>query len=248
MTDETANRTLDAAANRLREIVLNQTDGALIGSEDTILKLLGVSRSTARQVARILEREGLLLVKRGLKGGYFGARPTAQTIENTVSAYLRSLDINVTELMVVASVLWVEAMRKAASVRTKEAREVADKIRSSVLALKPRASFQSIRDVETESRSLVFALAECAYIELIFDINMTFAHRAFSVNPEGELKDSLPEFARAWRDAKLMEATAIAEGDRELGALAARHTRRVWQEGIWERSGGAPAKPDRDDG
>ncbi|MBB4858621.1 DNA-binding GntR family transcriptional regulator [Novosphingobium chloroacetimidivorans] len=227
--------------------MLNQADGALIGSEDTILKLLNVSRSTARQVARILEREGLLLVKRGLKGGYFGARPTAQTIENTVSAYLRSIDVNVADLMVVASVLWIEAMRKAAGLGTKEAREVADKIRSSVLALKPGASFQSIRDVEKESRVLVFALTGCTYIELIFDINMAFAHRAVSINADGALKDALPRFGRAWRDAKLMEATAIAEGDSELGALAGRHTRRIWQEGVWERSGGTPARSGTED-
>jgi len=55
--------------------VLAAKEGALIGSEESLIADLGVSRSTLRQAARLLEREGLLRVKRGINGGYYG-QPT----------------------------------------------------------------------------------------------------------------------------------------------------------------------------
>ena len=50
---------LGVAAERLRTIVLDADEGAFIGSEDALISQLGCSRSTVRQVARLLEREGL---------------------------------------------------------------------------------------------------------------------------------------------------------------------------------------------
>ena len=89
----------------LRGIVLDAAPGTLLGSEDALVARLSVSRSTVRQIARLLEREGLLLVRRGINGGYYGARPTIGTIETTVSAYLETLDMDSQDLTTVASVL-----------------------------------------------------------------------------------------------------------------------------------------------
>ena len=60
--------TIEAAAMNLRKIVLDLPPGSLIGSEDALIVRLGSSRSTVRQVARLLEREGLLMVRRGING------------------------------------------------------------------------------------------------------------------------------------------------------------------------------------
>src|SRR4029077_10990064 len=149
MTKRSGSRpAIEAAAARLRAIVLESENGALIGSEDMLLDKLGCSRSTVRQVARLLEREGLLRVRRGINGGYFGSRPDVVTITNTVSAYLESLDMDARDVTVIASALWVEVLRKAASVRTEAARELADAYRQRVLAIKPDASFADVRTLE----------------------------------------------------------------------------------------------------
>ena len=80
MTKRPSRPAIEAAAAQLRSIVLESDNGALIGSEDMLLEKLGFSRSTVRQVARLLEREGYLRVRRGINGGYFGSRPDAATI------------------------------------------------------------------------------------------------------------------------------------------------------------------------
>src|SRR3569623_1918283 len=89
---------IEAAAPRLRSIVLGTPEGTLLGSEEALIKRLDVSRATVRQVARLLEREGLLLVRRGINGGYFAARPDARTIESTVSAYLEIFDSDIEDV------------------------------------------------------------------------------------------------------------------------------------------------------
>ena len=71
---------IDTAADQLREILLRQQEGEMIGSEDDLVARLGVSRVTVRQAARLLEREGVLRVRRGINGGYFASRPSVELV------------------------------------------------------------------------------------------------------------------------------------------------------------------------
>jgi GntR family transcriptional regulator, transcriptional repressor for pyruvate dehydrogenase complex len=225
--------TIEAAASRLRTIALAAKDGALLGSEDALVADLGVSRATMRQVARLLEREGLLRVRRGINGGYFGTRPDVSTVETAVSAYLDTLDMDPEELIVIASVLWVEVLRKASSLRTKTAKAVASRLREKLTALRPNAPISDIVKLEEETRTAIFDLIKGRYIELIFHINIAFAQRHFLDFSDTDEKHS--EFVHLWRNAKLMELEAIMDGDPDLGILAARHSRNLWHRRVWRR-------------
>src|SRR5579862_3909347 len=140
--------TIGEAAAQLRSIALSVAEGALLGSEDVLVKKLGVSRATVRQVARLLEREGMLRVRRGINGGYFAARPDLSTIETTVSAYLDMVHTESEDVTAIASVLWVEVLRRAARVRTKEAKALAEKYLEKVTAVRDRAAFNDILRIE----------------------------------------------------------------------------------------------------
>lgn len=227
--------TIEAAAARLRSIVLATREGALLGSEDDLVLRLEVSRATVRQVARLLEREGLLRVRRGINGGYFAARPDVHTIETTVSAYLEMFDTNLEDVFAIASVLWVEVMRKAAAKRTQEAKALVKRFREKVSALPQHAPYEEVLALELESRDAIFNLIKSRYIHLIFQINMAFTHRRLpSMRHRDDTADHR-EFVHAWRNAKLMELEAIADGDQELGMIAARHIRNLWHKQMLER-------------
>jgi DNA-binding FadR family transcriptional regulator len=228
--------TVEDAATRLRAIVLAAEDGVFLGSEDALVAQLGVSRATVRQVARLLEREGLLRVRRGINGGYFGARPDVGIIESTVSAYLDTLDMEGEDVTVVASALWVEVIRKAAGLRSEAARATAQRLRERVAALPSDASFGAVADADEACRTAIFELVKARYIELIFHINTAFAQRHFTASPSAADDGTAQrEFVHAWKSAKLLELGAIADGDPELGAMAARHTRNLWHERVWRR-------------
>ncbi|MBW8784482.1 MAG: GntR family transcriptional regulator [Novosphingobium sp.] len=218
---------IETAAARLRTLVLERDEGALIGNEDALIAQLGCSRATVRQVARLLEREGLLKVKRGITGGYFGARPDAGSIEATVAAYLELIEIDVRDVTVLASALWVETMSKAAF-RARAGTANVAALRERVTSIPDDASFNVVRTLELETQEAIFRLANSSYIKLIFDINMAFSRRRMAEPLIGDQSPEHREFVRKWRDAKLMELHAIASGDTQLAALAGRYTRRLW--------------------
>lgn len=224
---------IEVAAAKLRAIVLAEKNGTCLGSEDELLAKLGFSRATVRQVSRLLEREGFLRVRRGIGGGYFGSRPDAVSVAKTVSAFLETLDMDAQDVTVIASALWVEVLRKAAGVRSEASSALANTFRARVLQVKPDATFGEILKLEQESRSAIFSLVNSRYIELIFAINTEFAGRRSA--PHDDLDDSSVqrEFVQAWRDAKLLELSAIADGDVDLGTMAARHIRNIWHKRVW---------------
>lgn len=225
---------LASASAQLRDLVLSVPEGTLLGSEEMLQAMLAVSRATVRQVARLLEREGLLRVRRGINGGYFAARPDVSTIETVVSAYLQMVNADCEDVTMVASALWSNAMRRAAALRTDEACALADRLRRKILAMPDRASFSDTARLDDEIRSAIFALIGSSYTELIFHINGAFARRRFPTLP-GARDDTVEHraFVRTWCNAKLMEIEAIASGDQDLAELAARHSRKVWHERLF---------------
>jgi GntR family transcriptional regulator, transcriptional repressor for pyruvate dehydrogenase complex len=234
---ERAPSTLDATAARLRHIVMAKPEGALIGSEEAMQAMLGVSRATVRQAARLVEREGLLRVRRGINGGYFGARPDLDTIVSSVGAYLEMLNVEIEDLSLVASALWIEVVRKACRIGGDEARALSERFGNKVLALPNDAPFSDISALESECRAAIFDLIGSRYIELIFQINVSFSWHRMDVPPSD--RNGTPEhseFVRAWRKAKAMELEAIGDADPEIGALAARHNRNLLHRRIWGHS------------
>jgi DNA-binding FadR family transcriptional regulator len=114
------------AADILREEILRHADDDvewLLGSEDDIIEMLGVSRPTLRQAARMLEQEQLLVVRRGIGGGLFGRRPTAEAVSHTTSVYLRSQGATYRDLISTQRILATECARLAARSPDREARE-----------------------------------------------------------------------------------------------------------------------------
>lgn len=104
-------------ADILREEILTHAgDGEewLLGSEDDMIRMLGVSRPTLRQAARMLEQEQLLVVRRGIGGGLFGRRPTGEAVSHTASVYLRSQGATYNDLISTQTILGVESARLAA--------------------------------------------------------------------------------------------------------------------------------------
>ena len=229
-----AKTALNVAAARLRATVLAHADGALLGSEDDLQSLLGVSKPTMRQAARLIEREGLLRVKRGNNGGYFSARPDPAFIESMVSNYLEALHAEPEDLTRIASVLWVEVVRKAAAQAPEYSRAPADRWCGLIQTLPDNAGFSEVLELEQVIRADIFQLIRSPYVELIFRINTDFARRRFSEPPSA--RDDTPAhraFVTAWCRTKSAELRAIADGDQEIAMVLARRARELLYRRIW---------------
>jgi GntR family transcriptional regulator, transcriptional repressor for pyruvate dehydrogenase complex len=105
------------AAGVLREAILAHEGEAtewFLGSEDDVLKRLGISRPTLRQAARLVEAEGLLLVRRGIGGGIFGRRPSRDAVTHMATISLRSAGASYGDLIRTFAFLSSEVARLAA--------------------------------------------------------------------------------------------------------------------------------------
>ena len=234
MSPKKSKSAIEMAAARLRAVILKKENGALLGSEDELQRILEVSRPTMRQAARMVEREGLLVVKRGNNGGYFGARPDPAFIEATVSTYLEVLDADPKDLTLIASVLWVEVVRRAAALKNAASAQVTSGFRKKVSKLTDDTGFSELLELDQQIRSAVFDLIKSPYVELIFNINGNFARRYLTDSPSA--RNDTPEhtkFVDAWRKAKLLELDAIANGDEEIATLAAQRARNLVHERVW---------------
>jgi DNA-binding FadR family transcriptional regulator len=242
MTESNPRPGISHAMGGLRAHILKGEAGAFLGNEDALMALLGTSRGTVRQIARILEREGLLQVRRGATGGYYAAKPDLGAIEAAVSGYLHTLDVKSDDATMIASVLWIETMRKAAQAPPDERQGIADKFTARLTGLKPETSFDAILDFEFDYRDAIFELVGSRYVQLIFQINATFAHDTYNARPELSEAEHL-EFVRAWRNAKHLELAAMAIGDPDLAATAAGRARGIWHGrfAILDRASGTSA-------
>lgn len=227
---------IDTAATELRAWVLSVDEGTQLGSEEDLINRLGVSRATVRQVARLLEREGLLRVRRGINGGYFAVRPDVATIAETVSTYLDMVETENEDTAGIASVLWIETVRKAAVQQKHDTKVHIARLTEQLLALSDEATFENVRDMEQDIRSTIFDLLNSRYTELIFQINMAYANRRFRRFNEIDDTPEHRRFVHDWRNAKMMELGAIADGDPVLAVLAARHSRNLWHQRLWGRN------------
>jgi DNA-binding FadR family transcriptional regulator len=229
--------TLEVASERLRAMALESDADVMLGSEDMLRQVLQVSRSTLRQVARLLEREGLLRVRRGIGGGYYSARPDLAGIKATISAHLQTLHVEPGDITAVAAALWVELVRQAAALPEAARQEATTALADQVRAMQPGIGFEEIRAVEDANRAALFSLVKSPYVELIFQINLAFAQRHFREPVKEESGEVDRAFLKAWRTAKLLELGAIADGDGELAAMAARHSRNIWHGRVMRRIG-----------
>jgi DNA-binding FadR family transcriptional regulator len=105
-----------AAAKVLRNEILRRSDDDMfLGSEDDLIRRLGISRPTFRQAARLLEYEQLLTIRRGTGGGFFGRRPSAEVVARMAGIYLLAQGASFADILRAQFPLQTEALRQIAA-------------------------------------------------------------------------------------------------------------------------------------
>jgi DNA-binding FadR family transcriptional regulator len=102
-------------ASQLREEVLAAPAGAFLGSEAELVGRFDVSRPTFRQAAKLLEQEQLLVVKPGIRGGYFSRQPDSAAVAHMTNLYLQSRNATVEHVFTIFTALYVMVAGAAAA-------------------------------------------------------------------------------------------------------------------------------------
>jgi DNA-binding FadR family transcriptional regulator len=206
------------AASRLRQMVLAlDGENQFIGSEEDLIRQLDISRPTFRQVARLLEHEQLLKIKRGPGGGFFTRRPSVDAVAHLASICLVARKARLADMVQAGSPLVVEAARLAAASSDLDRRaQLLQFCQQSTVedGASRRSSFVRISD---EFSALLFALSGNPVLEMFIQIVREFAAE---VHAEHGLKT---EFMQSYLTVMHKLAHAVNEGDVEVaGIMAAR--------------------------
>jgi GntR family transcriptional repressor for pyruvate dehydrogenase complex len=210
---------VQSAAAKLRDIILAREPGAQIGSLNDVAQMLGVGIVTVQQAARVLEHEGLLAVRRGPGGGYYGSRPDEAALERAFAAYLRVHGYGHRESQRMMSLLDLEIVPAAASCTDEELRLA---IRAMLKRVDSCDTIELRIAFEVELRDLLLRMVAAPLIELLCRVTSRLYAKlrtAVVFTSEAAVID--------WKVGRRRILEAIIKQDPELAHFEAERYRRV---------------------
>lgn len=223
-------RLVQETAAQLRDLILDSEPGAQLGSLNEVAERLGVGIVTVQQAARILEHEGLLAVKRGPGGGYYGTRPDESALERAFATYMRVHNFGYRESFEMMILLDCDIIPAAASSEDETLRqsvkELLDRIEQ---CEQPEDRVQFEKDL----RETLFKVVDRPFLELLARVTM----QLYKLQSRSALF-SEKEMVRAWKTGRRRILQAIWEQDEELAHFEAERYRRIVLS--WLNSGSSP--------
>lgn len=214
------------AAENLRELILGQPPGAHLGSLAAVAENLGVGIVTVQQAARILEHEGLLTVKRGPGGGYYGTRPDDAALERAFATYMRVHDIGYREAFEMAVMLDCDIVQAAARSGDRSTKERIAGLREQ---LENSRSPADILQFEVDFRDTLLQIVERPLLELLARVAMQLYRAGASAGSFTGVVGM-----QDWRCGRQRILHAIEREDPELAYFEAQRYRRMvlgWMRG-----------------
>lgn len=215
-------RLIQDTTSKLRELILSRAPDAQIGSLNEVAQMLGVGIVTVQQAARILEHEGLLAVRRGPGGGYYGRRPDEAALQRSLAAYMRVHGLGYHEALEMIALLDCEIVPAAARCRD----EVLRRAMSGLIAgIDDCDTVQSRATLETRLRTLLHQMASHPLAEFLLGVTASFYH----AEPASDTQDPVFTDAAAvaiWKTGKRRMMQSIADGDEERAHFEAERYRR----------------------
>ncbi|WP_394811389.1 FadR/GntR family transcriptional regulator [Gordonia jinghuaiqii] len=118
----------DVLANDLRERILRGDfpTGTALPPERELVTQTKMSRTTVREALRILEVQGLVVIKTGRSGGAFVQQPGGESVATSVNLLIRGQQLRLTDLLETREAIEPACASLAARYRTEQDLEAMD--------------------------------------------------------------------------------------------------------------------------
>lgn len=213
------NRLVAESADRLRDLILDCPPGEHLGSLSEVAAELGVGIVTVQQAARILEHEGLLEVKRGPGGGYYGARPDHSAIERAFATYMRVHNIGYREAFELTVLLDCDIICAAACGLDDSQCEM---IRRLIEQLDAIEAAEECIQFEIDFRETLFEFFDRPLLELLSHVAMQLY---IAQSDPARFAEAVP--LDDWKQGRRRILDTILLGDGELANFEAHRFRRM---------------------
>lgn len=214
----------------LREELLRRESGSLLGAEGDLLSEFGVSRSSLRQAARVLEQEQLLEVRRGIRGGYYVRRPDVSVVAQVAANYLWLRGARWSDLLNASRAVTAEICRLAATNPDPAKRERLARAVERMRNYDGSAPREFVR-MDVGFQAAFTALADNAFLEVYQGISWGFGvnQRQISVwRSAGRIEQ--------WRKQRVEMGEAILRGEAEVAVAFANRSSALIGQWIAEES------------
>lgn len=205
-------------AARLRDKVFARAPQERIGTLPELAKTLGVGIVTVQQAARVLEHEGLLEVRRGPGGGYYGARPDEAALERAIGVFMRLHPTSFEEALDITSLLFTELAAAAAGC-------VDEALRAELSELAGRIDGTDTQPqrgaFEAEFQDLLFRMVKRPLFEVLTRVTLGFA-----VSQSSRLLAQTTYGTEQWKAGRHRIIGAILRHDAELARFEADRSNR----------------------
>lgn len=207
------------AVKKLRQMILAVNDGTRLGSEEAVRAELGVSRAILRQAARILEHEQLLVVRRGVGGGFFARRPSVDAVARSAASFLQAHNASMGDTVRIAQVFAMEIAQLAAQSEDAGSRARLVALRDALTSApsEPPTPAEILKD-DAALLDTLTALADAPTLGLFQQILHAFGRQ----DRRHRIYHGHPERCTEWRRQRLMLIDAVIARDPEMAALLAR--------------------------
>jgi GntR family transcriptional regulator, transcriptional repressor for pyruvate dehydrogenase complex len=187
----------NAIVDALRERILSVPEGVFLGSEAVLLAEYGVSRPTFRQVARVLEQEELLTVRRGIGGGYYVRRPSLEMVGAVSGNYLRAHHLTLADIYEVLTPVADLMYRKVASSNNGEGRrKLVEMRRRFIDLLDANADFASYLALDLERTAVMSEMAENPLIGLQMSVLYQLARGKIARSGNAPAREYIQQYIR----------------------------------------------------
>jgi GntR family transcriptional repressor for pyruvate dehydrogenase complex len=211
-------------ADYLRERIFACPPDEQIDSLPEIARTLGVGIVTVQQAARILEHEGILAVRRGPGGGYYGRRPDLADLERVLRGYMRSDPASWKEVLDITSLLFNQLCAAAARCPDQARR---NDLRSVAKHIAEASDLAQLAGLESELQNVLFRMVNRPLFELLTRVALSSAPTTQSH------EKSLSIFGlKQWQDSRRRIITAILQEDPDLAHFEANRLNRQVLVGI----------------
>lgn len=209
-------------ARALADLSLAAAPGDHLGAEDDLIRRFGISRPTLRQAAKLVERDRLISIRRGIKGGYFADRPDARDAIQSLARFLRLKGATLGDVIQVTRPVSEESA-VAAATRRGEA-DVA-RLRAFVATIDDRDTPRDLITGEVELARLIAGMSGNPVVELVMEIGYSFG-----LDEEGSDLYADPDRRARTRAMQRSLCQAIIDGDPEVARLMVNRRSRQFDE------------------
>lgn len=206
------------SAEKLRDMLFAVPAGTRLGALPELARKLGVGIVTVQQAARILEHEGLLEVRRGPGGGYYGTRPDDAALERAIAAYMRVHPASFEEAADITSLLFNELVPAAAACADDRLRETLRVLAATIDACNSEAERWTF---EEAFQDLLFRMVQRPLFEVLTRVTLRFA-----TIRRAPLIDASRAGVAEWKAGRHRIIAAIMAQDAELARFEADRSNR----------------------